>query len=162
MSDDQLPSELEGSHEFTYSDYINLAEPECRSTDTMTIDARGRKWTFEIFTDGESDPEVWTRLSAALLYGNTQAMLAKIKKEEYAEKIRMPDGKMLTIKDPSYIGSVKVLSEVIISPKLTLVQLFQLGHKLGRVFTEVCDWACEKNGLTADAIEKMNKLLKNA
>lgn len=164
------------------------SEPESeRTTQTRVFNfapAFGSKdIAITIYTDGMADAERWGQLSAATLYGHTQAMLATIQKTEYSETHVMPNGKKLIVTDPAYIGSLKVLSlmqkSFVTLPKnytqkhvdqsakakdnaFRWPELLTFGHKAGKVFHDVLNWAAEVNGVTADSVAKMQELLGNA
>lgn len=146
------------------ADWLNLPEPEERPTESMTVNARGRDWTFEIYTDGEADADLWNSLLGAMMFGETLKLQAQISKEPFGIKVHVPSGstvKTITVKDETYIGRVKVLSLVLKSPKASFTELLILGHKIGKVFNDVTQWAASANGVSAHLIASFTEITKN-
>lgn len=133
-----------------------------RSTAKMTIEAKGRSLTFEIYTDGRADALQWSKLTSALMWGYTQQKIAKLSKESFGEKIILPTGKPIVIDDPGYLGSVQVLAAVLKAPALSFHECLIAGHQIGKEFCDLCDWAATENGVSEHAVAMMRDLLKNA
>ena len=143
------------------SDFLSLPDVE-RTTETRTFTLRGVEHTFTIYTDGAADAERWLKLKAAAMDGQVKSLMARANKQEYKESIGIPGRKPLIVTDPAYIGALRVLAEVLVEPKFAFGELMIVGHKVGKDFTEVLDWAADANGISEDAAKSLMNIIKNA
>lgn len=149
------------ARELSESAIYSLAEPE-KGTDTREFQIHGEVYEFTIETGGQHSAERWHELFALVMYGQTQQQIAKIKREDYFETFMTPDGKKVILRDPSYIGGLKLLSAVLVKPKLSFGALAVLGHKAGgKVMDAMTDWAAQKNGVSDYVIQLMKDRAKN-
>ncbi len=145
----------------SFAEIIALPEAPERPTDSITVTAKGKRWRFVIYTDGMDDAPRWSSLTTALMSGSVEQQIALGQKKPFGIKIILPDGTPLFVDDPGYLGSVKVLQMVLKEPVLSFEACLIVGHKLGKAFVDVCEWAAVKNGVNEYAVSAMQALLKN-
>ena len=150
-----------------YASIIARSTTTERTTETRTFALKGKKMRFEIYTDGREDAELWSQLSTAMMHGYALQGAAKVTGQAYkGETIAFPLGdgtvQKITVKDPAYLGSVKVFTLVAKRPAWSWTEALIMGHQLGQGFLEVCNWAADANGVTESLIRQMEEREKNA
>jgi len=153
---------MEDEQHLTEAEIYAMDEPETKTV-TKTFQVRGnRKWTLTIESGGHQFGERWHELYTAVMYGQTQKQIAQLSKKEYEEKTFTPTGKQIVMKDPSYVGSLKLLEAVLVKPKLSFGALAVMGHKIGgKAIDEIAMWAAAENGVTDFYLQQMAELSKN-
>lgn len=148
---------------FNVSDIYSLPEPES-ATATKVFTGAGREWEVTIETGGQNSAERWNELYQAQMYGQTQQQIGILTKKPYKEEFPTPEGVKVVLNDLSYIGSLKLLSLVIVAtPRPTFGDLAIWGHRVGgKMMDEICTWAANENGVSEFMIAKMQEATKNA
>jgi len=153
-----MPEEVAGR--FTAADVFALPTP-AETREERVFEGAGRSWLVRIRTDGAARAERWAVLYGAFMHGQVQQQAAKFAGKAYSEVVMLPDGTRVVVTNPSYIGAVKLLSEVIEEPALSFNELLIFGHKVGKVIDEITDWAAMANGVTGHVMSQMQDLSKN-
>jgi hypothetical protein len=137
-----------------------------RRSETRTFTILGKAMKFEIYTDGADDAEVWQGLLSAMQHGYMLQIAARATGQQFAGiDIKFPVGttiKEFTVKDPAYIGNMKVLSMVLKRPAWGLDECLMMGHELGAEFYAVTEWAARANRVTEHFNKELRELEKNA
>lgn len=138
-----------------------------RTSETRTFETESGPRRFEIYTDGRRNAELWNQLSTAMMHGYAMEGAARLTGQTFkGESIAYPlaDGsiKRIEVKDPAYLGLVKVFTLVAKRPGWGWKEALIMGSELGRAFVDVCNWAATANGVTEDYLRKLEDLEKNA
>lgn len=165
ISLEALPVPPSGAAFPEFGAILALATAGARPTEVREFEMKGQRYKFEIYVDGRDDAELWSALCAALQYGYALEMGARLAGKPW-EGIteRFPVGesvKVITVRDPAYLGGVKVLTKVLKTPAWGWSECLMMGSILGRGFQDVCEWAAEANGVTEKVFEQLQALEKN-
>lgn len=138
--------------DWTFADVMAMPDPEER-TAKKTFVLKGKPWTVTIRADGGESAETFNTLVAEL------AKAAEYIRENQVFKANTLSGKVV-IKSAGYLGQLYVLAEVMVKPKQCLDELILWGHKIGKDFNKVLDWAMRENGVTEYLVEQMMERAK--
>lgn len=153
----------------TFADIARMEGHSVRPTKTQEFACKGTRYLFTIFSDGMDSAGTWSELTSAQMWGESEKMKAKINKEAFGVKVRLPfqeNGvprfKEVVLTDATYLGSMKLLSCVLCIPAWNFDEILIVGEKLGKDFAAVAEWAAQVNGITEHTIGIMREVLKNA
>lgn len=139
----------------TFADVLDADAPEVPSPVTKVFEPKGKKFTVTVRRDTLVDAQEFYRVCNL---GHKYLPDAEPPVEPLSVVYPPGKGKNFVISDLSYLGSLDLLSQLIIEPKFAPMQWAMVGDKFGPQFiARLAGWASKESGVQdAAKVDKVN------